>query len=184
MVRRARLALVAAALVALGAPVCQGARALEWYTAWVSTAYVEPLSNRTVRGNTESGRYGDSSPKESAQGLVGIPRGASPRHMEGCATDTDYDVPLPPGGRGPPEGDPPPWIALVARGGCTFKDKVTNAARKRAAAVVIYNEARFGNSTVSMSHLGERRGRSWVLPALAEGSGGAAGVLGGRGGFV
>ncbi|NXV48499.1 RN149 ligase, partial [Uria aalge] len=115
----------------------------------------EPLSNRTVRGNTESGRYGDSSPKESAQGLVGIPRGASPRHMEGCAADTDYDVPLPPGGRGPsPEGDPPPWIALVARGGCTFKDKVTNAARKRAAAVVIYNEARFGNSTVSMSHLG------------------------------
>uniref|UniRef100_A0A8C3KPM6 Ring finger protein 149 n=2 Tax=Scolopacidae TaxID=8917 RepID=A0A8C3KPM6_9CHAR len=155
MVRRARLALVAAALVALGWPVGEGARALEWYTAWVSTAYVEPLSNRTVRGNTESGRYGDSSPKESAQGLVGIPRGASPRHMEGCAADTDYDVPLPPGGRGPsPEGDPPPWIALVARGGCTFKDKVTNAARKRAAAVVIYNEARFGNTTVSMSHLG------------------------------
>ncbi|XP_035172298.1 E3 ubiquitin-protein ligase RNF149 isoform X2 [Anser cygnoides] len=154
MVRRARLALVAAALVALGAPCGQGARALEWYTAWVSTAYVEPLSNRTVRGNTESGRYGDSSPKESAQGLVGIPRGASPRHMEGCAADTDYDVPLPPGGRPAPDGEPPAWIALVARGGCTFKDKITNAARKRAAAVVIYNEARFGNSTVSMSHLG------------------------------
>ncbi|KAL9866568.1 E3 ubiquitin-protein ligase RNF149 isoform 2-T2 [Geothlypis trichas] len=156
MVRGARLALVAAALVALGVPPppCAGARALEWYTAWVSTAYVEPLSNRTVHGSTESGRYGDSSPKESAQGHVGIPRGASPRHMEGCAPDTDYDVPLPPGGRGTPEGNPPTWIALVARGGCTFKDKVTNAARKRAAAVVIYNEARFGNSTVSMSHLG------------------------------
>lgn len=168
MVRGARLALVAAALVALGVPPppCAGARALEWYTAWVSTAYVEPLSNRTVHGSTESGRYGDSSPKESAQGHVGIPRGASPRHMEGCAPDTDYDVPLPPGGRGTPEGNPPTWIALVARGGCTFKDKVTNAARKRAAAVVIYNEARFGNSTVSMSHLGE-------LPAPAEGSGGS-----------
>lgn len=158
MVRRARLALVAAALVALGAPGGQGARALEWYTAWVSTSYVEPLSNRTVRGNTESGRYGDSSPKEGAQGHVGIPRGASPRHMEGCAADTDYDVPLPAGGRPAPDGDPPPWIALVARGGCTFKDKITNAARKRATAVVIYNEARFGNSTVSMSHLGERGG--------------------------
>ncbi|KAJ7425296.1 E3 ubiquitin-protein ligase RNF149 [Willisornis vidua] len=156
MVRRARLALVAAALVALGAPPppCAAARALEWYTAWVGTNYVEPLSNRSVSGNTESGRYGDSSPKAGAQGLVGIPRGASPRYMEGCAADTDYDVPLLPGGRGPPEGDPPTWIALVARGGCTFKDKVTNAARKRAAAVVIYNEARFGNSTVSMSHLG------------------------------
>lgn len=180
MVRRARLALVAAAaLVALGAPVGQGARALEWYTAWVSTAYVEPLSNRTVRGNTESGRYGDSSPKESAQGLVGIPRGASPRHMEGCAADTDYDVPLPPGGRGTPEGDPPPWIALVARGGCTFKDKVTNAARKRAAAVVIYNEARFGNSTVSMSHLGERGRRGLGDPRSPGGVRGARG-----GGFV
>ncbi|NWU97602.1 RN149 ligase, partial [Upupa epops] len=88
-------------------------------------------SNRTVRGNTESGRYGDSSPKESAQGLVGIPRGASPRHMEGCAADTDYDVPLPPGGRGIPESDLPPWIALVARGGCTFKDKSNGTGRQR-----------------------------------------------------
>uniref|UniRef100_A0A8C3IVQ7 Ring finger protein 149 n=1 Tax=Chrysemys picta bellii TaxID=8478 RepID=A0A8C3IVQ7_CHRPI len=155
MLCRARLTLVAAALLALGAPRGGGARLLEWYTAWVSTAYTEPLSNRTVRGSAESGRYGDSSPKESAQGLVGIPRGASARHMDGCASDTDYDVPLPPGSRGPPSGEPPPpWIALVARGGCTFKDKVTNAARKRAVAVVIYNEPRFGNATVSMSHLG------------------------------
>uniref|UniRef100_A0A8C0GH76 PA domain-containing protein n=1 Tax=Chelonoidis abingdonii TaxID=106734 RepID=A0A8C0GH76_CHEAB len=138
----ARLTLLAAALLALGVPRGGGARLLEWYTAWVSTAYTEPLSNRTVQGRAESGRYGDSSPKESAQGLVGIPRGPSARHMEGCASDTDYDVPLPPGSRGPPSGEPPPpWIALVARGGCTFKDKVTNAARKRAVAVVIYNDS-------------------------------------------
>uniref|UniRef100_A0A8D0L8Q3 Ring finger protein 149 n=1 Tax=Sphenodon punctatus TaxID=8508 RepID=A0A8D0L8Q3_SPHPU len=149
-----RLALAAAALLALGVPRGGGARALEWYTAWVSTAYTEPGSNRTLRSSAESGRYGDSSPKESAQGLVGIPRGAGPRHMEGCAQDLDYEVPLPAATRQPPDGELPPWIALVARGGCTFKDKVTNAARKRAAAVVIYNEARFGNSTVSMSHLG------------------------------
>ncbi|NXG83524.1 RN149 ligase, partial [Stercorarius parasiticus] len=76
----------------------------------------EPLSNRTVRGNTESGRYGDSSPKESAQGLVGIPRGASPRHMEGCAADTDYDVPL---GRGVAlsGAGPPRWGGSAARDG-------------------------------------------------------------------
>uniref|UniRef100_K7G7B1 PA domain-containing protein n=1 Tax=Pelodiscus sinensis TaxID=13735 RepID=K7G7B1_PELSI len=46
------------------------------------------------------------------------------------------------------------WIALVVHGGCNFKDKVTNAARKWVVAVVIYNEPRFGNATVSMSHLG------------------------------
>ncbi|XP_019340600.1 E3 ubiquitin-protein ligase RNF149 isoform X3 [Alligator mississippiensis] len=154
MLRRARLTLVAAALLALGGgPGAGCARALEWYTAWVSTAYTEPRSNRTVRGNGESGRYGDSSPKAGAQGLVGIPRGAaaSARRLEGCAAGTDYDVPQPPR---PAAALEPPWIALVARGGCTFKDKVTNAARRRAAAVVIYNEPRFGNATVSMSHLG------------------------------
>ncbi|XP_019379389.1 PREDICTED: E3 ubiquitin-protein ligase RNF149 [Gavialis gangeticus] len=72
-------------------------------------------------------------------------------HEKGCAAGTDYDVPQPPR---PAAALEPPWIALVARGGCTFKDKVTNAARRRAAAVVIYNEPRFGNATVSMSHLG------------------------------
>ncbi|XP_067419674.1 E3 ubiquitin-protein ligase RNF149 isoform X2 [Emydura macquarii macquarii] len=159
MLCRARLPPLAAVLLllllALGLPRGGGgARLLEWYTAWVSTVYSEPLSNRTVRGSAECGRYGDSSPKESAQGLVGIPRGASARHMEGCAPDTDYDVLVPPGSRRLPAGELPPWIALVARGGCTFKDKVTNAARKRAVAVVIYNEPHFGNATVSMSHLG------------------------------
>uniref|UniRef100_A0A8C6YGT5 Ring finger protein 149 n=1 Tax=Naja naja TaxID=35670 RepID=A0A8C6YGT5_NAJNA len=107
---------------------------LVWYTAWVSTVYTEPATNRTVRDSAESGRYGNSSPKESAQGLVGIPFG---------------------GTAGAPFSPPNSWIALVAHGGCHLKDKVANAARRKAAAVVIYNEPRFGNSTLTpVSYLG------------------------------
>ncbi|XP_018409648.1 PREDICTED: E3 ubiquitin-protein ligase RNF149 [Nanorana parkeri] len=122
---------------------------LECFTALVRTEYTEPLTNSTVHGSTESGRYGDSSPKESVQGLVGFPR--DPRHLEGCHPDTHYVVPgMSP--RAMDEGEP--WIALVARGGCTFKDKVVNAARRKASAVVIYNDAKSGNDTVPMAHLG------------------------------
>lgn len=138
-------------LAAAGCP--RVAWSLVWYSAWVTTVYTEPGTNRTVRGSAESGRYGDTSPKEGAQGLVGIPRGVGPRHMEGCAPDVEYDVPMPPGaGRG---ASPPSLIALVSHGGCRLKDKIANAARKRAAAVVIYNEPQFGNSTLTMPHLGE-----------------------------
>lgn len=126
------------------------AHSLEWFTALVRTEYTEPLTNSTVHGSTESGRYGDSSPKESVQGLVGFPR--EPGHVEGCHPDTHYVVPgMSP--RAMEEGEP--WIALIARGGCTFKDKVVNAARRKASAVVIYNEAKSGNATVPMAHLGK-----------------------------
>ncbi|XP_014647071.1 PREDICTED: E3 ubiquitin-protein ligase RNF149, partial [Ceratotherium simum simum] len=47
-----------------------------------------------------------------------------------------------------------PWVALVARGGCTFKDKVLVAARRNASAVVLYNEERYGNLTAPMAHAG------------------------------
>ncbi|XP_075056330.1 E3 ubiquitin-protein ligase RNF149 [Mixophyes fleayi] len=124
-------------------------RSLEWFTALVRTEYIEPLTNTTVQGTTESGRYGDSSPKESVHGLVGFPR--DPAHLEGCHPDTQYNVP---GMSTEAMEGGDPWIALVARGGCTFKDKVVNAARRKASAVVIYNEAKSGNATVPMAHLG------------------------------
>nr|XP_033803358.1 E3 ubiquitin-protein ligase RNF149 [Geotrypetes seraphini] len=133
-------------LLATGLPA-SSSRSQEWYTAFVRTVYTDPGSNVTVVENTESGRYGDSSPKENVQGWVGIPRG---HRLEGCSTDTEYYVPTPPGGAQSRE----PWIALVARGGCTFKEKVVNAARKMASAVVIYNEPKSGNATVPVSHIG------------------------------
>ncbi|XP_069613705.1 E3 ubiquitin-protein ligase RNF149 isoform X2 [Ranitomeya imitator] len=129
-----------------------GSRSMEWFTALVRTEYTEPLTNSTVLGTTESGRYGDSSPKESVQGLVGFPR--DPGQLEGCHPDVQYTVP---GMSARAMEEEEPWIALVARGGCTFKDKVVNAARRKASAVVIYNEAKNGNGTVPMAHLGTDR---------------------------
>lgn len=145
---RGALALLALALCAPGAR----SRALEWYSAVVGIEYVDPQTNLTMRSVSESGRFGDSSPKENAQGLVGVPHtpGGDP---EGCAPGTRYLVPTP-GGQGSA-----PWVALVARGGCTFKDKVLAAARRNASAVVVYNEERYGNLTASMSHAGEPCGR-------------------------
>ncbi|XP_066233302.1 E3 ubiquitin-protein ligase RNF149 isoform X2 [Saccopteryx leptura] len=144
----ALLALLALALCARGGR----ARAVEWYSAVVSIEYVDLLTNRTVCSISESGRFGDSSPKVGALGLVGVPRtvdgdpeGDDP---EGCAPDTRFVVPRPEGRRAAP------WVALVARGGCTFKDKVLLAARRNASAVVIYNEERHGNLTAPMSHAG------------------------------
>ncbi|CAD7677308.1 unnamed protein product [Nyctereutes procyonoides] len=140
---RGALALLALALYAPGAR----GRALEWYSAVVSTEYVDPRTNRTVWSVSESGRFGDSSPKEAAQGVVGVPRAAD-RDPEGCAPDTRFLVPAP-GGRGGA-----PWVALVARGGCTFKEKVLVAARRNASAVVLYNDEGHGNLTTPMSHAG------------------------------
>ncbi|KAM4604550.1 E3 ubiquitin-protein ligase RNF149 [Discoglossus pictus] len=132
-------------------PMGSSSRSTEWFTALVRTEYTEPLTNITVMGTTECGRYGDSSPKESVQGLVGFP--TDPGQIEGCHPDTQYSVPgLPAADLGAEGGQP--WIALVARGGCTFKEKVLHAARRKASAVVIYNEAKNGNSTVPMSHHG------------------------------
>ncbi|XP_053443289.1 E3 ubiquitin-protein ligase RNF149 isoform X4 [Nycticebus coucang] len=138
---RGVLALLA---LALCAPEAWG-RALEWYSAVVGTQYVAPKTNLTVWSVSESGRFGDSSPKEDVEGLVGVPR-APDGDPEGCAPDTSFQVP---GCRGSA-----PWVALVARGGCTFKDKVLVAARRNASAVVLYNEERYGNLTASMSHAG------------------------------
>ncbi|XP_036211358.1 E3 ubiquitin-protein ligase RNF149 isoform X3 [Myotis myotis] len=143
---RSALALPALLALALCAPGA-GGQALEWYSAVVSLEYLDRQTNRTVCSVSESGRFGDSSPKEGALGLVGVP-GARDGDPEGCAPDTRFVVPAP-GGRGAA-----PWVALVARGGCTFKDKVLVAARRNASAVVIYNQERHGNITAPLSHAG------------------------------
>lgn len=152
---RDALAVLALALCAPGV----GGGALEWYSAMVSIEYVDPQSNLTVWSKSESGRFGDSSLREERQGLVGVPR--APADADGCAPDTRFVAPGAVGNA--------PWVALVARGGCTFKDKVLAAARRNASAVVVYNLGRYGNGTESMSHAGEQAGlcaavRGWGEP--------------------
>lgn len=142
---RDALAVLALALCAPGV----GGGALEWYSAVVSIEYVDPQSNLTVRSKSESGRFGDSSLREERQGLVGVPR--APSDAEGCAPDTRF---VAPGALGNAS-----WVALVARGRCTFKDKVLAAARRNASAVVVYNQEPYGNATEPMSHAGEQAGR-------------------------
>ncbi|XP_063314414.1 E3 ubiquitin-protein ligase RNF149 isoform X3 [Pelobates fuscus] len=140
---------VCLALAALS-PGCSG-HSLEWFTAVLRTEYTDPFTNMTVLNTTESGTYGDHSPKESVRGWVGYPR--DPELLEGCHPDTQFTVP----GMSPAAleaEDAHPWIALVARGGCTFKEKVFIAARRKASAVVIYNDVKSGDATVPMSHLG------------------------------
>ncbi|CAK6435414.1 unnamed protein product [Pipistrellus nathusii] len=143
---RGALALRALLALALCAPGA-GGQALEWYSAVVSLQYVDRHTNRTVCSASESGRFGDSSPKAGALGLVGVPRAAD-GDPAGCAPGTRFVVPAP-GGRAAA-----PWVALVARGGCAFKDQVLAAARSNASAVVIYNEERHGNLTGPLAHAG------------------------------
>ncbi|OBS78269.1 hypothetical protein A6R68_19341, partial [Neotoma lepida] len=154
---RDTLTLLALALCAPGV----GGGALEWYSAVVSIEYVDPQSNMTVWSVSESGRFGDSSPREDKQGLVGVPRAEGDE--EGCAPDTRF---VAPGSLGAA-----PWVALVARGGCTFKDKVLAAARKNASAVVVYNQERYGNATEPMSHAGEQAGAGASLVVFPGGTG-------------
>ncbi|XP_071613486.1 E3 ubiquitin-protein ligase RNF128 isoform X3 [Heliangelus exortis] len=108
-------------------------------TASVSLFYFNSASNTTVSEHCECGLYGLNSPLLSAQGLVGIPKSASPL---ACDADTEFTV------------THPPWIALIERGDCTFAEKIKVAARRGARAAVIYNSMDKGNSTVLMSHLG------------------------------
>lgn len=159
---RDALAVLALALCAPGV----GGGALEWYSAMVSIEYVDPQSNLTVWSKSESGRFGDSSLREERQGLVGVPR--APANPEGCAPDTRF---VAPGALGNA-----PWVALVARGGCTFKDKVLAAARRNASAVVVYNEKRYGNATEPMSHAGKQAGRWAAVRGRGEPGGFPGGV--------
>ncbi|KAG8137476.1 hypothetical protein E2320_004715 [Naja naja] len=123
---------------------------LVWYTAWVSTVYTEPATNRT-RGKR-------ALREQLAQGERAGPSGHPfwrNRPPHGGLRSRD-GIQYPHGARkllgkkaGAPFSPPNSWIALVAHGGCHLKDKVANAARRKAAAVVIYNEPRFGNSTLT-----------------------------------
>lgn len=159
---RDTLTLLALALCAPGV----GGGALEWYSAVVGIEYVDPLSNQTVWSVSESGRFGDSSPREDKQGLVGVPRADGDE--EGCSPDTRFVAPGRLGGA--------PWVALVARGRCTFKDKVLAAARRNASAVVVYNLEHYGNATEPMSHAGEQAGRGAALRGRGEPAGFPGGV--------
>lgn len=117
----------------------------EWYTAFVNISYLDPLNSEPHTEKTECGRYGEHSPKRDAKGLVVLP--ASPHDRQACDPSTRFAVPAQAGA----------WIALIARGNCTCKDKIRHAAAYNASAVVIFNVGSTNsNDTITMPHQGNQ----------------------------
>ncbi|KAK5619552.1 hypothetical protein CRENBAI_013648 [Crenichthys baileyi] len=113
----------------------------EWYTAFVNITYLDPVTSEVRTEKTECGRYGEHSPKKEARGRVLVP--GLPQERQGCDPNVRF----------PPVPQNTAWVALVASGNCTFREKIRNAANSNASAVVIYNSA---NDTITMPHSGKR----------------------------
>lgn len=115
----------------------------EWYTAFVNITYLDPVTSEMKTEKTECGRYGEHSPKKEARGIVLVPSLAQDRQ----ACDPNVRFPLMSQGTA--------WVALVAAGNCTFREKIRNAASHNASAVVIYNVGSSNaNDTITMPHQG------------------------------
>lgn len=134
-------------LLLLLPPSLASAQNDEWYTAFVNVTVVDPLaSNRSVAAlgapPAETGRYGGHSPKEDAQGLLRVPL----RGVNACGAGSRFF--------GPGETPPPRWVALVARGNCTFREKIGRARNQSASAVLVYNLPDTDGEVVTMNHQG------------------------------
>ncbi|KAM9857007.1 RING finger protein 150a [Aulostomus maculatus] len=115
----------------------------EWYTAFVNITYLDPVTSELRTEKTECGRYGEHSPKKEARGRVLVPPLLQDRQM---CDPTARLTPVPPNTA---------WVALVAAGNCTYREKIRNAANLNASAVVIYNVGSSGaNDTITMPHSG------------------------------
>ncbi|KAM7366584.1 hypothetical protein PAMP_016016 [Pampus punctatissimus] len=115
----------------------------EWYTAFVNITYVDPATSELRTEKTECGRYGEHSPKRDAKGVVVLP--AALHDRQACDLNSRFSVPTQAGA----------WIALIARGNCTYKDKIRHAAAHNASAVVIFNVGSANvNDTITMPHPG------------------------------
>ncbi|KAK7909475.1 hypothetical protein WMY93_014159 [Mugilogobius chulae] len=111
----------------------------EWYTAFVNITYTDPATGEWRTEKTECGRYGEHSPKRDARGVLVLP--ASDRL--GCDPGARFQVQTQTG----------PWIALIAKGNCSYRDKIRHAAAQNASAVVIYNVGSANaNDTITMPH--------------------------------
>lgn len=115
----------------------------EWYTTFVNITYEDPVTSELRSEKTECGRYGEHSPKRDAKGVVVLP--ASSHDRQACDPNTRFNMP-------PQAGA---WVALIARGNCTYKDKIRHAAAHNASAVVIFNVGSANaNDTITMPHSG------------------------------
>ncbi|KAM9740695.1 E3 ubiquitin-protein ligase RNF130 [Menidia menidia] len=118
------------------------AAAEEYVDATVNATVLDARGNAVHMMSSDDGTYGQNSPKVDARGVVITP---APHHGEldrqGCHPHTRF---LPPRAG--------PWVALLQRGNCTFREKILRAAAFNASAVLIYNNST--NRTVKMGHEG------------------------------
>ncbi|XP_016415650.1 RING finger protein 150-like [Sinocyclocheilus rhinocerous] len=115
----------------------------EWYTAFVNITYLDPVTSEIKTDKSECGRYGEHSPKRDARGFVFMPSLLQDRQV--CDSNTKFPLPHP----------NIPWIALIARGNCTYREKIRHAAALNASAVVIFNVGSSNsNETITMPHHG------------------------------
>ncbi|ETE69056.1 E3 ubiquitin-protein ligase, partial [Ophiophagus hannah] len=105
----------------------------------VSLVYFNAFNQSSTNHRCECGMFGMHSPMADARGLVVLSN--SSKLQATCTLCVKW-------------GRHRPWIALVARGNCTFTEKIKRAAKLGASAVVIYNYAKHGNNTVHMAHPG------------------------------
>ncbi|XP_068614224.1 RING finger protein 150-like [Brachionichthys hirsutus] len=115
----------------------------EWYTAFVSITYRDPVTSEVKTEKTECGRYGEHSPKKEARGLAVVP--SLPQDRQACGPHVRF----------PAASPNSTVVALVAAGNCTYREKIRNVAHLNASAVVIYNTGSVGaNDTITMPHPG------------------------------
>ncbi len=118
----------------------------EWYTAFVNITYLDPVTSEIKTDKSECGRYGEHSPKRDARGFVFMPSLLQDR--QACDGNIQFPLPHP----------SIPWVALIARGNCTYREKIRHAAALNASAVVIYNlGSSNSNETITMPHHGKMR---------------------------
>ncbi|XP_025718490.2 E3 ubiquitin-protein ligase RNF130 [Callorhinus ursinus] len=104
----------------------------------------EPGRGAPLTFRIDRGRYGLDSPKAEVRGqvLAPLPIHGVADHL-GCDPQTRFFVPP----------NIKQWIALLQRGNCTFKEKISRAAFHNAVAVVIYNN-KSKEEPVTMTHPG------------------------------
>lgn len=113
----------------------------------VSLVYFNAFNQSSTNNRCECGMFGVHSLVAEARGLVVLSNSSK---LQACMWDTHFAPAV------------SPWIALVARGNCTFTEKIQRAAKLGAVAVVIYNYAKYGNNTVHMSHPGKCYRWTWA----------------------
>ncbi|XP_048356009.1 RING finger protein 148 [Sphaerodactylus townsendi] len=99
------------------------------------------VRNTTLWEIAEAGVFGKASPLKRVSGEVVPPEEL---HQNACSSLTNFVKPV----------APISWIALIMRGQCSFTKKISVAAEKGAAGVIIYNSPGTGNNMFPMFNYG------------------------------